>query len=108
MTTVATLTSEPDDNPGDDAQQRISRVLAALERAWRRNPNKTLNQIVARAASYTTSFIPDDVSDTRMEYGFHKLGPGPVSPTPPGSEDEAHVLAELRRVVDEGAQSSPD
>ena len=81
-------TSDRSDAPAD----RIDVVISALAEAWRRNPGKTLMQIVDRAARYTDVFVPGDISDRRMLYGLRKLGPGRPEPTAPGSADEDEIV----------------
>jgi hypothetical protein len=60
--------------------ERIGGALAELERVWRRNPHKTLFQIMNRAAMKTPTFVPDEVTDAELVAGLRLIGPGLPAP----------------------------
>jgi hypothetical protein len=68
-------TSDSATDPG-----RIDEVLVELARVWKRNPRRTLLHIVTKAAEFTPSFVPDDITDAELLAGLRSIAPGLPAP----------------------------
>ena len=63
-----------------DPHHRITGVLREIERVWRRNPHKSLFQVLAKAATHRTRFDPFEITDRDVFDGLKAIAPGLPAP----------------------------
>jgi uncharacterized protein YihD (DUF1040 family) len=69
--------------------EKLERVLGELRDVWKRNPTKSLMDIVMHAASFTPAFTPLDIDDDMLVTGLRLVGTNRMAKKPDARRSQA-------------------